>query len=90
ILTRADCVRAARELGLSLRMTERKFILKSLFAQDAEAVLDWLIMEADRWASYKGFNVGSLEEIAKWWQQRASATHALLKELKLSASEVIS
>ena len=90
ILTRADLTRAARKLGLSLRMGERKFILKALFAQDANRMFDWLIVEAANWTrQHQGIQRGMLEEITKWWQQRAEATAALLKELKLSASEMI-
>nr|MDQ3820662.1 molecular chaperone TorD family protein [Acidobacteriota bacterium] len=86
ILTRADFVRAARELGLSLRMGERKFILKALFAQDAQGALDWLIEEADAWASrHQAIQEGVCSPVAEWWRQRAAATAALLKELKLSA-----
>ena len=90
IVTRADLTRAARDIGLSLRMGERKFILKALFAQDANRMFDWLIVEAANWTrQHQGIQRGMLEEITKWWQQRAEATAALLKELKLSASEMI-
>src|SRR5262249_55202817 len=42
VLTRADLARAARDLGLGLRMGERRFILETLLAQDAGPMLVWL------------------------------------------------
>lgn len=91
IVTRADLMRAARELGLSFRMGERRFILKTLFAQDVNRMLDWLIHEADAWTRHhESIQEEICSPIAKLWQQRAESTSALLKELKLSASEVVS
>ena len=91
ILTRADLTRAARELGLSLRMGERRFILKALFSQDTNRMLDWLIEEAAAcMRHHQGVEEGICSSITKWWRQRTESTTALLKELKLSASEVIS
>ena len=90
ILTHADLLRAARELGLGLRRAERKFILKALFAQGANAVFDWLIEEANAWVRHhQNSNGGMSGEIAKSWQAKAQSTAALLTELKLGASEVI-
>jgi TorA maturation chaperone TorD len=90
ILTRVDLTRGARAVGLGLRMGERKFILKTLFAQDAQAMLDWLIDEAATWVRHhRGTKGGMLGEIAGVWQQKTEASAALLKELKLAASEVI-
>lgn len=48
VLTRADLGRAARELGLGIRLGERAFALRSLLDQDAPAVLAWLGKEAKR------------------------------------------
>jgi TorA maturation chaperone TorD len=88
ILARADLMRAGGKLDLSLRMGERKFTLKALFAQDAPAVFDWLIEEANRWTeqhrSSRGFG-----EISGAWEKRAEASAALLRELKLTARDVI-
>jgi len=39
----------ARDLDLGSRVGERKFVLKALFAQDADATLEWLESEAMRW-----------------------------------------
>ncbi len=91
ILARADLTRAARELQLSLRQGERKFVLKALFAQDANGVFDWLIAEAAVWMRHhQGSRGGMLGQIAQAWEQKTERAAALLKELKLHASEVIS
>jgi TorA maturation chaperone TorD len=82
ILTRADLTRAARKLGLSVRMGERKFILKSLFAQDAHGIFDWLIEEADLWGERHHNHRGALEEIARSWEEKTEATVTLLAELR--------
>ena len=74
ILTRADLARAARELGLGLRIGERRFVLRALLGQDARAALDWLAGEADHWAA----RPGELE-IDEFWRQRAQAAGALLR-----------
>ncbi|MDT5122427.1 MAG: hypothetical protein QOC96_1909 [Acidobacteriota bacterium] len=88
ILTRADLTRAARQLGLSLRMGERKFILKALFAQDAGGMFDWLIGETEVWMRHhRSTKGGMLGEIARWWEHRTEATRALLTELKLKSRD---
>jgi hypothetical protein len=91
IITRADLTGAARKLNLGLRRGERKFILKSLFAQDASGVFDWLIAETDTWVRHhQGSKGGMFGEVARTWEEKTHSAAALLTELKLSASEVIS
>jgi len=91
IITRADLTGAARKLNLGLRRAERKFMLKSLFAQDANAVFDWLIAETATWVQHhQGSKGGMFGEISRAWEEKTHSAAALLKELKLSASEVIS
>ncbi|MDT5060523.1 MAG: hypothetical protein QOH63_982 [Acidobacteriota bacterium] len=87
ILTRADLTRGARKLGLGLRMGERKFILKAMFAQDAPGVFDWLIEEAHDWLRHHHSPPGPFGEIIRTWEEKSVATAALLEELKLEASE---
>lgn len=89
ILTRADLTRAARMLGVGLRMGERKFVLEALFAQDALGIFDWLIEEAARWRELHRRNRKTLGALGRAWEERAEAASSLLKELKLAASEVI-
>jgi hypothetical protein len=82
ILVRSDLSRAARTLGLGLRAGERKYVLESLFAQDARGVLDWLAREAHDWAQRHGRESGALAAIARAWGAKAEATARLLEELK--------
>lgn len=90
ILTRADLARAARTVGLAQRVGERRFILKTLLAQDAPAMFDWLIEETAVWVRHhRGTTGGMLGEVAGAWRHKAEASAALLTELKLAASEVI-
>lgn len=89
ILTRADLTRAARHLGIGLRIGERKFTLKALFAQDALGVFDWLIAEASRWRKAHRRNRGMLGAVGAAWEEKARASASLLAELKLAATEVL-
>jgi TorA maturation chaperone TorD len=89
ILTRTDITAAARKLDVSLRMGERKFILKSLFAQDAPGVFAWLASKAQAWARrHRTYDPG-LRDIAKAWEEKAMAAATLLSELQLAAADVI-
>lgn len=86
ILTRADLLKAARELGLGCRLGERKFILESLFSQDAGKMLSWLTREASAWASGQRLDHKAFGGIVTAWEGRAKATSILLRELDLSAA----
>jgi TorA maturation chaperone TorD len=88
ILVRSDLSRAAHRLKLGLRMGERQFILKTLFSQDADGMLDWLVEEAEDWATRHGRAREILGETAAVWQNKAAATVALLSELKITAKEI--
>jgi TorA maturation chaperone TorD len=90
ILVRSDLSRAARRLGLGLRLGERKFILKSLLSQDGASVLDWLAEEADGWVEHHRLYREALGGIAEVWEEKAVATANLLRELRLAAKEVVS
>lgn len=89
ILTRADLRRASRALGCGLRMGERKFVLKSLVAQDARGTFDWLIEEAARWEKLHRSASATLGAVADAWAEKAKATALLLGELKQEALKVI-
>jgi TorA maturation chaperone TorD len=89
ILTRKDLTRAGRQLGLALRMGERKFILKALLAQDAPGVFAWLIEETSVWAERHRAYLETLGEISRVWEERAKAASALLGDLKRAAAEAL-
>ncbi|HEY0082923.1 MAG TPA: molecular chaperone TorD family protein [Pyrinomonadaceae bacterium] len=82
ILVRSDLSRAARTLELGLRAGERKYVLESLFAQDARGVLDWLAREARDWAERHRLEPDALAGIARAWEAKATASARLLQELK--------
>jgi TorA maturation chaperone TorD len=89
ILTRADLTRAARKIGAGMRMGERRFVLKTLFAQDALGIFDWLIEEAALWQKRHALDRKTLFPIATIWEERAKAAASLLEELKQTAAEAI-
>jgi TorA maturation chaperone TorD len=82
ILVRADFSRAARELGLGARVGERRFMLQSLFEQDAPGTLGWLARESDAWTERHRAGLGTFGEVARAWESKAKAAARLLQELK--------
>lgn len=89
ILVRDDLARAGRKLGLGVRMGERKFILKSLFNQNPQAVLGWLLEETERWQERHRQNQEAFGVIASAWLAKTEAAAKLLEELKQEAEEMI-
>jgi TorA maturation chaperone TorD len=89
ILTRADLRRAGRALQCGVRMGERKFVLKALAAQDAQAAFDWLMEEAAAWEKRHRAFEKTLGAVALAWAAKAEAAGRLLGELKHEASKVI-
>lgn len=87
ILTRADFARAARELNAGARVGERRFVLRSLFEQDAPGTLGWLTREADRWAAEHAGLCEQFGGASRAWSAKAAAAAALLAELKAYAEE---
>ncbi len=85
-LTRADLARAARDLGLGLRMGERRFILETLLAQDAAAMLAWLSAEACAAVARHRLHEHVTGPVALFWAGRAEAAAALLEQLAPAAS----
>lgn len=81
VLTRADLARAARDLGLGLRIGERRFILETLLAQDATAMLAWVEAQARTWRSRHQARSGILGDVATFWSGRAGEAAALLAQL---------
>ncbi|WP_420637294.1 TorD/DmsD family molecular chaperone [Candidatus Palauibacter sp.] len=82
VLTRADLARAARDLGLGLRVGERAYILRSMLAQGPGATLGWLSREAHAWARLHDRTGITAPEVADFWTQRATATGRLLSDLE--------
>ncbi len=80
IVARADLARAARELGLGLRVGERRFVLGALLAQDASATLDWLRRETLRQAAALRTVAQPLAAACGWWAARADAFAGALAE----------
>jgi len=87
ILVRADLARAARELGLGLRLAERAYTLRSLFGQAPEGILAWLSAEAARAAEGPRPIDQRLAPVLGLWKNRAAAAAALLKDLNTAAKE---
>jgi len=89
ILTRTDFSRAARDLDLGLRVGERRFVLESFLAQDADATLAWLTQEAYRSAERHASFASDLEGISLFWRGRAETAAALLSEGLSSGGEEV-
>jgi TorA maturation chaperone TorD len=88
VLTRADLVRAARELGLGLRQGERRYALEALLAQDAPSVLGWLSKEAWRQREIHRSLPAAWRPVTEHWASRAEATAGELSRLADEALEV--
>ena len=80
LLTRHDLVRTARDLGVALRMGERRFVLKAMLNQDPDALLDRLGREAQTWVVRHRALEGDIGPIARFWAGRAQATAASMTE----------
>jgi TorA maturation chaperone TorD len=84
VLVHTDLARAARELGLALRVAERRYVLRNLLAQDAPAALGWLEREARRAAQRPALVAPPAVE--NFWQGRALATAEVLAEAAATAN----
>lgn len=82
VLTRHDLARAARDLGLGLRVGERAYILKAMMSQGAKPTLDWLAQEARRWERLHDKSGLTAPEVADFWADRAHRTCLLLQDLR--------
>jgi len=85
VLVRSDLTRAARALGLGLRMGERRFALTALLSQDSEGTLGWLAAEASAWEKRhfaREATQAATGEITRFWAHRAGAAAALLTALR--------
>ncbi len=80
VLVRSDLERAAADLGLGLRVGERRWVVESLLSQDPEATLSWLADEACRWARLHRRWLPVTGDIARFWVGRAEAAESLISE----------
>jgi hypothetical protein len=85
IVLRDDLVTACRELGLGLRIGERRFVLTSMLDQDPAATLQWL---AGRARAAAGRDHAWLGEVGAWWRDRAVTTADLLDEVATDADRL--
>jgi hypothetical protein len=81
IIVRADLLRAARELGTSPRVGERRFVLETMMSQDAAGMLSWLATEARGWAVRHEAWGGRLGQVGITWNRRAGRAASLLDRL---------
>jgi TorA maturation chaperone TorD len=84
ILTRADLGRCARDLGMQIRIAERRYTLGTMLEQNAVRVGDWLANEARRQADLIGHTAPSFRAIADHWEQRALTTSELVTHVTRS------
>jgi len=86
VLTRADLIRASQELGVGVRIGDRRFMLESLLDQEPAATLAWLGCLAEEWVFiHRSAHPSSLMPIGVWWSERAAYNAALLAGATLRA-----
>ncbi|MCY3612455.1 MAG: molecular chaperone TorD family protein [Gemmatimonadetes bacterium] len=79
IILRDDLVRLGDEVGLACRAGERRYVLRSFFAQDPAGTLRWLAGHARGWSERVAGR--GPEPIARWWSGRACESARLLAGL---------
>lgn len=86
IVTATTLSAAARELGLGLRVAERRYVLRNLFHQDTAATLGWLAEHARR-SSAAASRQSWTGAIAEFWRERSAATATLLDTVATEACD---
>ena len=81
VLTRERLNAGACAVGVGLRQGERRFTMRAMLDQDARGTLEWLALEAARWAGLHRRWMPQGAGISAWWSDRASATASLLDTL---------
>jgi len=74
MVTRADLRRCAIELGVGSRVGERRFMLRSIVAQEPRGAMGWLSSAADAAAGRYGATEAVLGPVAAFWRQRARSS----------------
>jgi TorA maturation chaperone TorD len=86
VLVRSDLRRAADDLGLGLRVGERRYVLRALFAQDAASTLRWIENEALAWSQRHAAMDHAPLIVRTFWSERAMWTATLVGTLIRSLS----
>ncbi len=90
VLTRVEIARAARDLGLGLRIGERAFVLASMLEQDPVATLDWVARRAEDWSAHHSRDIDTLGPVARFWAERAATTATTCRSRRVIIEEVLS
>ncbi|MPZ24659.1 MAG: hypothetical protein GEU28_14265 [Dehalococcoidia bacterium] len=89
VLVRSDLQRATANLGLGLRVGERRWVLESLLGQDPEAILSWLASETRRWAGLHRRWLPVTGDVARFWIERAEAAESVIGEALAEARSLV-
>ena len=86
VLSIHDLARCGRELGVPVRIGERRYVLEHLLGQDTAGTLRWLAEHATTTtdAALQDWAV-PLPRATAWWRARARATAELLEGLAVEA-----
>jgi hypothetical protein len=88
ILTHRDLLAGAARAGVGVRRGERRFALRAMLTQDADATLGWLAEHALTWAGrHRGERAPESTSASSWWSARAAQTARTLAELRRDAAE---
>jgi hypothetical protein len=89
VLVRDDLARAAAELGLGLRIAERRYVLEGLLSQDPERTLAWLAAKARAWGACHESRPEALRPVSRIWALRAKSAADTLANLAVAARELL-
>ncbi len=93
VLTRASLARAAKDLGVGLRLGERRFLLRTLLEQEPVGTWAWLAAEASRWdEAHRAWADQGLPDqgSARFWSERADRARQVFEELGRLAEDQVS
>lgn len=71
VLTRADITRCSRDLGITTRVANRRYTLRSLIQHDSARVHAWIAAEARRQADLFSTTSHSFGDVRSHWERRA-------------------